>query len=150
MQENKWYRIGFGTLLAVVAAGVVVADAAVTGGTLTLAGASLGLTSAVYAAFRGARTPTDLLARPMAYAALAHSELRADVLHLAHTRHSDERRCPTRVLQPRKKRPPHSGREATRPGSASTDALIFALLSSGLTALNVNAAATAANKFATR
>ena len=77
MHENKWQRVGFGTLLAVVAAGVVAADAVTTGGTLTIAGASLGLTSAVYTAFKGARTPCDLLTRPMAYAALAHHRLGA-------------------------------------------------------------------------
>lgn len=71
MQEHNWHRIEFGTLLAVVAAGVVVADAVATGGTLTVAGASLGLASAAYGAFQGARTPADVLARPMAYAALA-------------------------------------------------------------------------------
>lgn len=74
MQEHKWRRIGFGTLLAVVAAGVVGADAVVTGGQLTIAGASLGLASAVYSAYEGARTPQDLLERPMAYAALTHRE----------------------------------------------------------------------------
>jgi hypothetical protein len=77
MQEHKWRRIGFGTLLAVVAAGVVAADAAVTGGQLTVAGASLGLASAVYSAYDGARTPGALLERPMAYASLAHREFGA-------------------------------------------------------------------------
>jgi hypothetical protein len=75
MQEHSWHRIGFGTLLAVVAGGVGLAGAAVTGGTLAIGGTSLGLVSAVYDAFRGARRPGDLLARPMAYAALAHREL---------------------------------------------------------------------------
>jgi hypothetical protein len=42
MREHTWHRIGFGTLLAVVAAGVAVADAVVTGGTLTIANASFG------------------------------------------------------------------------------------------------------------
>jgi hypothetical protein len=77
MEEHKWRRIGFGTLLAVVAAGVVTADAVATGGTLTKAGASLGLASAAYSAFEGMRTPRDLFDRPMAYAALAHRELGA-------------------------------------------------------------------------
>ena len=77
MEEHRWRRIGFGTLLAVAAAAVVLADAVVSGGTLTVAGASLGLTSAVYSAFEGARTPGDLLLRPMAYAALAHRKLGA-------------------------------------------------------------------------
>jgi hypothetical protein len=77
MQEHTWNRISFGTLLAVIAAGIVVADALITGGQLTIAGASLGLTSAVYTAYDGTRTPQDLLARPMAYAALAHRKLGA-------------------------------------------------------------------------
>jgi hypothetical protein len=75
MQEHKWQRIGLGTLLAVTAAGLLVADAAGGGGALSIAGNSLGLTSAVYAAFEGTRTPKDLLSRPMAYGALAHREL---------------------------------------------------------------------------
>jgi hypothetical protein len=70
MAENKWQRINLGTLLAVFSAGVGVADATVTHGALTIAGGSLGLTSAVYTAFDGMRTPQELLARPMAYAAL--------------------------------------------------------------------------------
>ncbi len=77
MQERNWRRVGFAPLVAVIAAGAVLADAVVTGGTLTVAGASLGLTSAVYAAFDGARTPADLLAQPIAYAALADRELGA-------------------------------------------------------------------------
>jgi hypothetical protein len=75
MEEHNWHRIGFGTLLAVAAGGVTAADAVVTGGMLTCAGASLGLTSAVYSAFEGARTPADLLVHPMGYAALAHRQL---------------------------------------------------------------------------
>jgi hypothetical protein len=75
MQENKWKRIGLGTLLAVVAAGFLVADATVSGGVLSVAGNTLGLTSAAYMAFDGARTPKDLLSRPMAYGALVSRQL---------------------------------------------------------------------------
>jgi len=75
MQEHNWRRVGFGPLVAVIAAGAALADAVITGGTLTVAGASLGLTSAVYAAFEGARTPADLLTQPIAYAALADTEV---------------------------------------------------------------------------
>jgi hypothetical protein len=75
MQEHKWQRIGLGTLQAVISGGLLVADATVGGGALSIAGNSLGLTSAVYAAFDGARTPKDLLSHPMAYGALAHRQL---------------------------------------------------------------------------
>ena len=75
MQENKWKRIGYGTLSAVVAAGFLVADATVSGGALSIAGNTLGLTSAAYMAFEGARTPNELLSRPMAYGALVSRQL---------------------------------------------------------------------------
>jgi hypothetical protein len=74
MEEQNWRRIGVGSLVGVAAAAVVVADAVVTGGSLTRAGASLGLASAVYIAFEGTRSPRQLLERPMAYAALAEGK----------------------------------------------------------------------------
>lgn len=71
MKESRWRRIGLGTIAAVVAGGVALADAAMTGGTLTMTAGSIGLISAVYGAFSGTKTPRELLERPMAYAALA-------------------------------------------------------------------------------
>jgi hypothetical protein len=75
MQERRWRRIGLGTLGAVAASAFALADAVVTHGTLTQASGSLGLASAMYAAFGETRTPKELLGRPMAYAALAHRRL---------------------------------------------------------------------------
>ena len=75
MRERGWRRIGAGALVAIAASALTLGDAVVTGGTLTLAGNSLGLVSAVYGAFQGTRTPSELLGRPMAYAALARRRL---------------------------------------------------------------------------
>jgi hypothetical protein len=75
MNEGRWRRIGLGALGAVVCGSIALADAILTGGMLTQASTSLGLVSAVYAAYGGARTPQELLARPMAYGALAQQRL---------------------------------------------------------------------------
>jgi hypothetical protein len=72
MKEHGWLRIGWGALLAVVAAGFLIADTATTGGMLTMLGASFGLSAAVVGAFEGSWSPKEFFANPMAYAALAH------------------------------------------------------------------------------
>jgi len=74
MEESYWRRIGFGGIAAVVAGAAALADAAMTGGKLTMAAGSIGLISAVWGAFSGAKTPRELLERPLAYAALAREE----------------------------------------------------------------------------
>ena len=72
--EEKWRRIGYGALVAVVAAGFLGVDATLAAGTLSVLGNSLGLTSAVWLAFDGARTPRDLFGNPLAYAAMARQK----------------------------------------------------------------------------
>ena len=76
MIEQKWQRIAFGTVGAVVASAMLIADATIAGETLAIGGNSLGLASAVYAAFEGKRGKERVLGAPMAYAALAQSAAR--------------------------------------------------------------------------
>jgi hypothetical protein len=71
MNERDWSRLALGGLGGVVAGALMLADATVTGGVLTLAGSSLGLTTAVYSAFGGRRSKEQILGRPLAFAALA-------------------------------------------------------------------------------
>ena len=75
MRERRWRRIGLGTIGAVVGAGFALADAALNNGSLAITGGSISLVSAVWGAFCGARTPEDLLRRPLAYAAFAERDL---------------------------------------------------------------------------
>ncbi len=68
MNERRW-RVGFGTFGAVVAGGVALADAMVSGGTLAMAAGTIGLASTLVDACAGA--PREWLSKPLAYAALA-------------------------------------------------------------------------------
>jgi hypothetical protein len=74
MTENRWTSVSPATVVGVVGAGVAVADAVLTGGLLTMSGASVGLAAALWGAFEGTRPKTDWLDRPMAYAAVAQEK----------------------------------------------------------------------------